>query len=737
MDTGDGCLIGILFYPRQRNEHPADNSLKSTHKPMKNNYLVLLIVTLFLSGPVMAQNGHKHFEQCLAEVMLKEEMAANPSYAAAQAQLEEQTRAYVAEYLANRQNQTGQKNAGVLRVIPVVFHIIHEGGPENIKRAQCVNQINILNLDIRRMNADTVNTPAPFKPLGADAEIEFRLATLDPNGNCTDGVVRVFSPLTNNARNNVKALSYWPSNKYLNIWIVKSIENTSGTSGIVLGFAQFPGGASATDGVVMRHDYTGDTLTAANNNNAGRTLTHEVGHWLNLRHIWGDATCGDDFVADTPTQQGPNQSNCPSFPSITCNNGPNGDMFTNYMDYTRGTCQNMFSIGQAARMNAALNSSLSGRNNLWTNANLIATGTTGAPGALCTPIAAFTNPVKYICEGTTINFNDGSWNGQVDTWQWNFPGGTPSSSIDPNPSIQYNTAGTYDVSLTVTNASGTSSYTDVGSVVVSPAVGQYTVPYSEGFESITFPGTEWIVENEGGNGWVQSTIAAHTGTKSVYLNNYIGNTTNSTDIFITPTYDLTWVTQANLTFWLAFAARSSTSTDQLKVYASTTCGQIWNIRYNKTGTTLSTAGIVTSNFVPSGSQWRQETVNISSSSYNNKPNVRFKFEYLQSNGNNMYIDDLNLTGTVGVDEVFEQSLDFSVYPNPVRSRASIDFTLTEKSNVVIDVVDVLGRVVNKIEETRLDAGEYQFELPAGLNSGLYSVRLHVNGYAAARKVIVN
>ncbi len=708
---------------------------------MKNNYLsipgLLFFILTIVPFSINAQTEHRHFDKCIAEIIYKEEAAANPSYAAAQEQLENETREFVARYMAGRGTGNANKNASAVKVIPVVFHIIHEGGPENISRAQCLNQLDLLNLDFRRLNPDAANTPAPFQSLGADSEVEFRIATLDPAGNCTDGVVRVFSPLTNNARNNVKALSYWPSNKYLNIWIVKSIENTSGTSGIVIGFAQFPGGAAATDGVVMRHDYTGDTGTATNSNNAGRTATHEVGHWLNLRHIWGDATCGSDFVADTPTQQGPNQSNCPTFPSITCNNGPNGDMFTNYMDYTNGTCQNIFTIGQAARMDAALNSSVSNRNNLWSSANLIATGTTGAPGAICTPIAAFTNNVKYICEGTTINFSDGSWNGPVDTWQWDFPGGTPSSSVDPNPSIQYNTAGTYNVTLTVTNASGSSSYTDVASVVVSPAVGQYSVPYSEGFESISFPGTEWVVENEGGNGWVQSTSVAHTGSNSLFLNNYIGNTSNSLDIFITPTYNLTNVTSANLTFWLAFAARSSTSTDQLKVFASTTCGQLWNIRYNKTGTTLSTAGIVTSNFVPNGSQWRQETVNIASSSYNNKPNVRFKFEYLQSNGNNMYIDDLNLDGTVGINEVFEQSLDFSVYPNPAISNPSVEFTLTENAIVLIDVIDVMGRVVNKIDEIRLDAGEYQFELPGGLSSGLYSVRLNVNGYTTARKVIIN
>lgn len=705
---------------------------------MNKFYALCLSLLLAVPSVSFAQDPHDHHSKCLAHYLYEQQIANDPQFAANQAQLELETEAFAPGYIERKTAGEANRGASVVRIIPVVFHVIHEGGVENISRAQIQNQIDLLNLDFRHQNADSVNTPAPFLALAADVEIEFRLATKDPNGNCTDGVVRVNNPLTNNARDNVKALSYWPSNKYLNVWVVKTIQNLSGSAGIVLGFAQFPGGNAATDGIVLRHDYTGNIGTAANSNNAGRTMTHEVGHWLNLRHIWGDATCGSDFVSDTPTHFGANQSNCPNFPKTSnCSgNGANGDMFVNYMDYTTGTCQNMFSIGQAARMNAALSSSSSGRNNLWSAANLTATGTTGTPGAVCAPIAAFSNNINFVCAGTTINFTDGSWNGPVDTYTWDFPGGTPSSSNVSNPSIQYNTPGTYDVSLTVGNSAGSSSTTLTGTVTVVDANGQYAVPYNEGFESILFPGSEWIIQNEGGNTWVVSTQAAKTGSKSAFLNNYSGNLANSTDVFITPTYNLTNVTGANLTFWLAFAARSSTSTDALKVYASTTCGQLWNIRYNKSGTTLSTAGLVTSNFVPNGTQWRQETVNISSSSYNNKPNVRFKFEYTQSNGNNMYIDDINLNGTVGLDEAMEQSLGFGVYPNPTVSSANIDFRLDDRSDIRIDVLDVTGRIVNRVAASKMDAGEYQFELPAGLPSGMYSVRLIVDGYVTSRKVTI-
>jgi PKD repeat protein len=671
--------------------------------------------------------------------MYREAIAKDPGYAVKQALLEAETELFTQEYIAQKQMGASQKNASVVKVIPVVFHVIHEGGLENVSREQLVDQIDSLNKDFRRLNADTALTPAVFKPLGADSEIEFRIATLDPNGNCTDGVVRVYSSLTNNARDNVKALSYWPSNKYLNIWVVKSIENINGTPGMVIGFAQFPGGNALTDGVVLMHSFTGSIGTAASSGNAGRTATHEVGHWLNLRHIWGDdgsACTGSDFVTDTPNQGDQTMSTCPNWPQISCSNGPNGDMFSNYMDYTNGDCQNIFSIGQAARMNAALNSAVSGRNNLWQSANLTATGTTGTPGALCTPVAAFPDNVRTVCEGATLTFSDGSWNSPVDTWTWDFPGGSPSTSTSQNPTVQYNTAGVYNVSLTAANAAGSTSVTHNGVVVVLPGTGQYTVPFAEGFETTSFPGTEWSIVNEAGNAWEQNTLAAKTGVSSVYINNHTGNQTGTQDVFLTPTYNLSWTTGTMMTFELGYAIRSTSSADNLKVYVSTNCGQLWSIRYNKSGATLATAGLVSSAFFPSSSQWRQESVNITSSSFSGQPNVRFKFEYNHDTGNNIFIDDINLTGTVGVNEVFEQSLEMNLYPNPAQSQATIEFTLSDRMEVKIDVIDMLGKTVNTVVPGMLESGEYQFELPAALAPGVYNVRLTAGGYPVTRKVVI-
>lgn len=238
----------------------------------------------------------------------------------------------------------------VLVTIPVVVHIVWNTTTENITDAQVLSQINVLNQDFRRLNSDWTSTPSVFQPVVADANIQFCMASRDPDGNPTNGITRTQTSVTAFGTNDqVKFTAQggrnaWPASKYLNIWVCD-------ISGGILGYAQFPGGSASTDGVVIDFQYYGTTGTATAPFNKGRTGTHEVGHWLNLRHIWGDANCGSDLVSDTPAQQGANYG-CPSFPQVSCNNGPNGAMFMNYMDYTDDACMYMFSNGQAARMQA-------------------------------------------------------------------------------------------------------------------------------------------------------------------------------------------------------------------------------------------------------------------------------------------------------------------------------------------------------------------------------------------------
>lgn len=701
---------------------------------MKKFTRFVLILTVAFAFPLASFAQEKTI--CISHEMYEQENANDPSIAAARQQLEMETAAFV-------NNPAAQKSSGVVKIIPVVFHVIHEGGVENISKAQIESQIAAMNLDYRRLNTDTANTPAPFKPLSADCEIEFRLAQIDPNGNCTDGITRTFSHLTTDARNNVKALIIWPPNKYLNIWVVKSIENTSGAAGIIIGFAQFPGGSPSTDGIVMRSNYTGTIGTAASSGNAGRACAHEAGHFFNLRHIWGDATCGDDLVADTPTQN-VNQSNCPAFPKIdaACNNGPNGAMFTNYMDYTLGTCMNMFSNGQSSRMQAALNSAVSGRNNLWSAANLAATGTDGSPTPLCAPKADFSPDPKFICAGGSITFTDWSWNGTVSNWDWQFPGGTPANSNSQNPVITYNTPGVYDVTLTVSNASGSDSKTVTGAVVVSDltaAINSY--PFTEGFETGVFPLNDWYILNSYPNssGWEETSLASHSGSKAARIYNYSNNgNVNSIDALITTSYNFTNMSSVKMTFWRSYALQTNnTPADYLKIYSSTSCANTWNIRYNKAAAALANAGVITTPFIPNASQWVSDTVNLASSAVSGQPNVRFKFEYFQDQGNNIYLDDINIDGVTGIHEPANAPVEFSVYPNPAKAiKARIYFSLDQRANAQLKLLDVTGRMVKIMDARNFEPGEYVYEVDEETAPGVYAVCLTIGNNLSVKKLVI-
>ncbi|MDA9808306.1 M43 family zinc metalloprotease [Flavobacteriales bacterium] len=256
-------------------------------------------------------------------------------------------------------NTSSSKSMPNLITIPVVVHVIHKNSSQNISDAQIFSQIDILNEDFRMNNSDASSVPSAFAGVAADCEIEFCLAVRDPNGNVTTGITRTytttssFSGYTSMKYSSTGGQDAWNTSDYLNIWVCNL------ASGL-LGFATFPGGNSSTDGVVCDYAYFGNTGTATSPYDLGRTATHEVGHWLNLYHIWGDSYCGNDYVSDTPKHEESNYG-CPSYPhaSSCSGTGSSGEMFMNYMDYTNDACMFMFSTGQKNRMRATLNGSRS------------------------------------------------------------------------------------------------------------------------------------------------------------------------------------------------------------------------------------------------------------------------------------------------------------------------------------------------------------------------------------------
>jgi len=238
--------------------------------------------------------------------------------------------------------------------IAVVVHVVWRTADENLSQRQIAGQIAVLSRDFRARSRDRKQVPAVWQGLVADAGIEFVLASRDPDGRPSDGITRTPTPRASfGTGDSVKSsktggANAWPSDRYLNLWVCT-------LTGGLLGYAQFPGGPKRTDGVVITSSAFGTSSTARAPFDRGRTAVHEIGHWLNLRHIWGDTEdcSGSDLVADTPNAAGPNYGR-PSFPRVSCANGPNGDMFMNYMDYVDDAAMLLFTPQQVARMHATL-----------------------------------------------------------------------------------------------------------------------------------------------------------------------------------------------------------------------------------------------------------------------------------------------------------------------------------------------------------------------------------------------
>ncbi len=238
--------------------------------------------------------------------------------------------------------------------IPVVVHVVWRMPAENLSLRQIEGQIAVLNRDFRAQGPDRRQVPGVWQGLVADAGIEFELASRDPAGRASDGVTRTQTQRESfGTGDSVKAAKTggangWPSDRYLNLWVCTLAEG-------LLGYAQFPGGPKRTDGVVITGSAFGTSGSARPPFDRGRTAVHEIGHWLNLRHIWGDTEecSGSDLVADTPNAAGPNYGK-PSFPHVSCANGPSGDMFMNFMDYVDDAAMLLFTPQQVARMRATL-----------------------------------------------------------------------------------------------------------------------------------------------------------------------------------------------------------------------------------------------------------------------------------------------------------------------------------------------------------------------------------------------
>ena len=299
---------------------------------------IIVIIALF-SFSATAQSN-----KCGTMQQLHKSIANDPTLKQRMLKSEKSARLWNLNHLNKR------KSDGNLIIIPTVVHVIWNSSIENVSDEQIRSQIDVLNNDFRLMNEDSLDDQHPFHPFVVDTKIEFCLAQQDENGNATNGITRTQTNVISWKEDNwddIKSTdsggkNNWDPEKYLNIYVVN-------IDGGILGFASFPDELQSKpdlDGVVIRFEAFGTKGTAGSGefaiNDKGRTGTHEVGHWLNLRHIWGDTACGDKPVF-------PHRAN------NQCGSGDNGEMYMNFMDYVDDSSMVMFTSGQASRMSATLN----------------------------------------------------------------------------------------------------------------------------------------------------------------------------------------------------------------------------------------------------------------------------------------------------------------------------------------------------------------------------------------------
>lgn len=854
-------------------------------KYLLTSIALLTVVALF----AQSHDGH---EKCGADIVLQEQLK-NPETKANYEAFQEAIQRYTSDpRVAVKRDANGK------RIIPVVFHILHSGGPENIGLDKVQQQMDVLNEDFSRLNPDTVNTPERFYgdteythfafnsdsilafiddsayallynlagesfafhftdgstsfadslapnfdnvvevsiPANADTaaiatafanavdaqsglsanyvyegqhkvvvstndlgyvedallaglwtitvstpqqgsylpanpNIEFRLATKDPLGNCTDGVVRVFTSKTKGANDGTgfKSLSYWNSYSYLNIWVVSNIGISITGGGPVLGYAQFPcSGPQSTDGI---------TVIASNINtrgNGGRTATHEIGHWLSLIHIWGDAVCGSDAVFDTPSAEGPNYGVCGNNPAYlgqfggsstyydtpynqgACDpSNPDGEMFNNYMDYSSDACMNMFTLGQKARMDYTFYGDETDpgcRTYLISQENLELTGTAD-PYSMpeCAPISSFYfeqgndfTTQKMICAGGSVDFEESAYNGDVDTYAWTFDGGEPGTSTLANPqNIQYDTPGEYDVTLQVSNDQGSSTTTATEMVVVSSPTAQYQNDwgYVDSFWDEQKFLDDYLVFNQDGSQykweWYYGENGGSTGWESVRMYNYYSQAAEI-DELISPSYDLTTIDQPTLQFRYSGAAVNNEPNDELRIMVSDNCGQTWSTRETFKAFELTNAGLKAESYVPNhNSTWTDVSVSLGSAA--NKPNVRVKFRWVSSGrSNNFYIDDITIAASPLGMEDLEREIDLNVAPNPTTNATTVTMNLRDKAAVQMQLVDVLGRDARTILNRDMNNGAHTFDIDlSNYANGVYYLRIMVDNNMVVKKIVKN
>lgn len=681
-----------------------------------------------------------------------------------QSQFEE----HISQSLVQRRLFQNSVTTGTYK-IPVVVHVIHNGEAigtgTNISDAQILSQIDVLNKDFQRLNADASNTPASFAPLAASLNIEFKLARQTPDGLPTSGIVRVnghrsqwpaFLDADHDNIEDYKELSYWPSTDYLNVWVI----NMSS----YYGYAQFPvanlagledylDGMATTDGVVILYTCFGTSDAGSFNLipalNKGRTLTHEVGHFFGLRHIWGDDSgcSGSDYVSDTPNQSIATESICPSTVlTDACSPSVPGIMYQNYMDYTNDACMNLFTAGQADRMKVVLESlTIPRRRSLWETSQGLAVPDCGANPPVDVALVSIDQPGPVTCFGTmplritlenrgcptvTSIRVDYQINNQpiqsVYAGDFELTPDAPASltvgSLNLNP-------GNNTLTVTIALVNGENDNTPADNTQTTNRIVNVAtdiLPLRENFEALS---ESWsIVSPQPGITWEVSAATAAFG-QSAKFPAFSAGTTGQESWIVSPVLDLSQQSEASLFYDVSYAWNGFNN-DQFIIMASTNCGNTYTLQLlQRSGAQLATSNS-DAEWIPANTgQWSTRNY-LNLSTLAGHDSVRLAFISRNERGNNIYLDNLDFYISNDSDPLLIDNAVAIYRTGPDEN--SVTFNLPERSAVNLLLTDALGRTVEQAVLPDVLNQTYAFQ--ASIPAGLYILRLQTRRHTYVQKI---
>ncbi|MFN5183480.1 MAG: M43 family zinc metalloprotease [Bacteroidota bacterium] len=637
--------------------------------------------------------------------------------------------------------------------IPVVVHVLYNTSTQNISDAQILSQITILNNDFRRLNADKINTPSTFSSVAADCEFNFCLASVSPTGASTTGITRTFTSVTSwSANDQMKSsatggVNPWPTDKYLNIWVCN-------LGGGLLGYAQFPGGSTATDGVVIGHQYFGNTGTATAPFNKGRTGTHEVGHWLNLRHIWGDAICANDFVSDTPTHYDANYG-CPSHPkSNTC--GASAEMFMNYMDYTDDACMNMFTLGQKSRMQALFATGGARASLLTSNGcGSGSTTTCGVPAGLnATSITSNSVTTTWTSVTGASSYNvrikaisSTTWtNTTSTTTSKGFTGLSAGTGYEFQvQSVCSGSTSAFSASKTFTTTAATTGATlTVGTGTTTTTVAPYGTYYMD--EKVQFIVTKTDLVNAGytsANNVLKSLSFNVSQASSQVMNSFTikmkhtSSSSFSSTSFLSST-GMTTVFSGNVTAVAGWNTHNFTTNFNYNGSSNVLIEICWNnSSYTSDTKVFSTTQSANRTLylkvdVASGGVCANTTGTLSTA----RPNMRFFFSGTSSSYSTKEMEQIDVEET--------DNFSLNLYPNPVESILNIEYSSKEENSpVAVTIFNLMGEKIFEIHEKSKSVGINTLTVNfsgddkfATIPAGVYLCNVSMEGISKTTRIVI-